>query len=251
VKKNAVSVLFALVLAAPVAAAQQPAPAISGGISGHVLYPDGTPSEGATVTAVTECKDMGYNLEAEAKTSNDGSFYIPPFLKANCNRVRLSAEKKEDLWLKTGKDRFDFAENNGTIPDLEVPRSGQPVAMELSLGNRGASITLQVRDTSSGGLIYVLFGLEKTSRPAESSGYVMFATGNDGSPDTLLLPAGQYQVSILSCACGQKIYSPMPEPKIALTLEAGQRYTREVPLNVRLTKNGYSYDNPRRKPCNP
>lgn len=68
-----------------------------GGITGVVRLPDGTPSDGANVTAVTDCKEMGYTLVQETKTSTDGSFYIPPFVAASCSRVRLSAKKVEDL----------------------------------------------------------------------------------------------------------------------------------------------------------
>ena len=68
----------------------------SGGISGFVRYPDGTPSAGATVYGRSQCEGMGYSVSHEVKTSTDGSFYFPPLLEATCGRVRLSADKRED-----------------------------------------------------------------------------------------------------------------------------------------------------------
>ena len=76
----------------------------------------------------------------EVKTSTGGWFYMPRFSDPFCNRVRLSAEKSEDLWLKTGHDVF-YVEDNGTAPVVEASRSGSPTPTEITLGNRGASVS--------------------------------------------------------------------------------------------------------------
>jgi len=54
----------------------------------------------------------------ECRHPPDGSFYIPPFSGVSCNRVLLSAEKVEDLWLKTGHEAF-YGETTGQRQSLK------------------------------------------------------------------------------------------------------------------------------------
>lgn len=110
-----------------------------GGISGIVRYPDGSPSAGAKVTAITECDGMPFRLVQEARTSTDGSFHLPAFLGAECDKVRLYAEHVEELWLKTGPDVF-YSGDNGTTPLVESAPGGPPgppAVPDILLGNRG------------------------------------------------------------------------------------------------------------------
>jgi len=250
VKKNAIVTPLALMVVA-LAAGQDTVPHSSGGISGLVRYPDGTPSAGATVSAVTECKyEVHVNFVQDAKTSADGSFYVPPFLVSGCNHIRLSAKKVEELWLKTGRDVF-YEKDNGTTPVLEAPRSGSPTTTEIKLGNRGALVSFRVRDAATDRFIWAGLYLKRMPVPGAKFGSMMIATGRDGSPDTLLFPAGHYEVSVERYSCSGTDYFTNSPPREILTVEAGQRIAKDISVDVRLIKPMSSYNNPEGKPCKP
>lgn len=244
-EKKIIGIPLALVVAV-LAVGQSAIPPSSGGISGFVRYPDGTPAAAATVYARTECKEMGYNLVQEVKTSADGSFCVAPFLDSKCNRVRLTARKMEDLWLKTGHDVFD-ERDNGTTPVVEASRSDSPTKTEITLGNRGASASFRVRDTATDRFIWAELHLKRMPVPGAKFGSMQIATGRNGSADTLLLPAGQYQVFVERYSCrGTDYVSP---PREALKVEDGERVAKDISVDVRLIKPTKSYNNPHGNPC--
>lgn len=248
-KTNAIEIFLTLVVAIS-AVGQGAAPRSSGGVSGVVRYPDGTPNEGATVSALTECKEMGYNRVYEVKTLADGSFYIPPFLDSTCSRVRLTAARAEDLWLKTGHDVF-YPKDNGTTPLVEASLSGPPTVTEITLENRGALVSFRVRDSSSGRFIRAELYLERTPVPGATFASMLIATGRDGSPDILLLPAGQYEIFVQQYACREKDYFTASPPRETFTVETGEKIAKDIPVDVRLIKPMRSYSNPRARPCKP
>lgn len=239
-----------LLFVAGLALAQDSPRRSSGGISGFVHFPDGTPSVGATVSAVTECKEMGYNRVQEVNTSTDGSFYVPAFLDVSCNQVRLSASKVEDLWLKTGHEVF-YGDDNGTTPLVEVSRVGSPSTTEITLGRRGASVSFRVWDVATNRFIWAGLHLERMPVPDAMFGSMYIATGRDGSPDTLLLPAGQYKVSVERYSCKGVDYLTVRPPQEIFAVEAGQRIAKDISVDVRLIKPVKSETNPNRTPCKP
>jgi len=245
---NFITVPLVLVLSA-FAPAQRAEPRPSGGVEGIVRYPDGTPSAGATVSAATECNEM-VNRVQEVKTSTDGSFYVPPFPDAHCNRVRLSAKKLEDLWLKTGHEVF-YVGDNGTTPIVEASPSGSPTQTEIKLGNRGASVSFRVRDTATQRFIWSRLYLERMPVSGATFGSMLIGTGRDGSAETLLLPAGQYEVSVEWYDCEGADYFTVSPPRESLTVEAGERITKDITVDVRLIKPMKSSTHSHSKPCQP
>jgi len=229
---------------------QQATPQLSGGISGIVRYPDGMPSGGASVIAETDCGDMGFRLVHEVKTSMDGTFYIPPFHGASCNRVRLSADKKEDLWLPTGHDVF-YEGENGTSTIVDASWIGSPTVTEIKLRNRGAFLALRVLDNATGRYIRAELNVERTPVSGSKFGSMLIATGRDGSPDTLLLPAGEYVITVTQYSCGAADYFTARGPQKVLTLQAGQRIETDISVDIRLIKPMKSYSNPHGRPCKP
>lgn len=249
-------IVASLALTVAVSSTGQSISPSSGGISGVVRYPDGTPSAGATVSAVTECKDGGkggdvhVNFVQEVHTSADGSFYVPPFLASGCNRIRLSAKKVEDLWLETGRHVF-YDRDNGTTPVVETPWSGSPTMTDIKLGNRGALVSFRVRDAATGHFIWAGLYLKRMPVSGAKFGSMQIATGRDGSADTLLLPAGQYEIFVERYSCDGADYFTVNPPRETLTLEAGQRLAKDISVDVRLIKPTSSYSNPDAKPCKP
>ncbi len=249
--KKAFSTLLALAISLP-AMGQQSPPGSLGGVTGIVRYPDGNPSAGATVYARSECTIDHFHLVHQAKTSADGSFFIPPFLDVSCNLVQLSADKADDLWLKTGRNVFD-EKDNGTSPLVEVPRLGSPIETEILLGKRGALLSLRVWDKATDRFIWASLHVERMPKTTAYLGTMELATGRDGSADTLLLPAGQYRISVEGYECnGERYITANPHQEL-LTVEAGQRIEKDISVNVRLIEpvKMNLHGAPYWKPCKP
>ena len=204
------------------------------------------------MTALTECKEDGeanVSFVKEVKTSADGSFFVPPL--PGCGRIRLSAKKVEDLWLETGHDVF-YEKDNGTAPLVETKWSGTPTTTEIRLENRGSLVSFRVRDAPSDSFIWAELSLKRVPPAGARPGYVlMIATGRDGGPDTVLLPAGQYEISVDQYSCHGVEYFTNGSPRETFALQAGQRIDKSISVDVRLIKPKSSYNNPGAKPCTP
>jgi hypothetical protein len=219
-------------------------------VSGVVQYPDGKPSAGATVTGVTACQREPYHRSQEAKTAADGSFNLQ-FVESECGRIRLSAIKADELWLKTGKDIF-YAKENGTAPIVEATTSGRPTETLIKLGERGGLVEFRVWDTATERFIFAEVYLERISVPGSNFGSKLFATGRDGSADTLFLPAGEYRFSIQQYACNGANYSTVSNSSHgSFTVSAGQRVSEDFSVDIRQIKPLKSNSNPHGKPCLP
>jgi len=217
------------------------------GINGVVRLPDGTPLEGATVTARTVCEETGLSFVQEVRTSADGSFYVPPFATGTCNRIRLLAKKTEDLWLETGHDVLS-GEDNGTAPVIVIPSSA---STEITMGSRGGSLSFRVRDKATDRFIWAELYIQRVPVPGKKFGSVQIATGRDGSPDTLLLPAGDYEVAVEQYSCGGVDYFSVNPPRERFAVQVGQVTAKDISVDVRLIKSAHSYANPQARPCKP
>jgi hypothetical protein len=216
-------------------------------VSGIVQYPDGKPSAGAEVTGVTACEQEPFHLVQEAKTAADGSFNLQ-FVNSECNRIRLSASKIDELWLKTGTDVF-YTKENGTAPIIEAPATGSPAEAVIRLGERGGLVQFRVWDKATEGFIWATVYLERLPVSGARFGSMSFATGRDGSADNLFLPEGEYQFSIRQYACNNAVYFAARSGHETFRVEVGQRVAREMSLDVRQIKTLPSYDNPHGKTC--
>ena len=110
-------------------------------VSGVVQYPDGKPSPGASVIGKTSCNGEPYSLVQETITAADGTFHLQ-FVDAECNRIRLSASKRDEFWLRTGSDIF-YTKENGTSPVIELSANGSPSDIVVQLGELGGLVTLE------------------------------------------------------------------------------------------------------------
>jgi hypothetical protein len=141
--------------------------------------------------------------------------------------------------------------DNGTTPVVEASQSGFPTATEITLGSRGALVSFRVRDTATDRFIWSRLYLERTPVPGKTFGSMLIETGPDGSPDHLLLPAGQYEISVEFYDCKAADYFTASPPREAFTVESGQRITEDITVDVRLIKPMKTHSNPRGKPCRP
>jgi hypothetical protein len=260
VKQDILGLSLILIVAGLAAAPQKVSH--TGGISGVVRYPDGSPSFGATVTAVTNCTVTPGHLTNViwVKTTSDGFFYVPPFLSSDCNHILLRAEKPEDFWLRTGREIF-YESDNGTTPEVDAPGTGKPVNTEIRLGRQGGFVSVRVRDISSDRSIWAELRIERVP-PAPEADFNFERISTNSPP--LLLPAAQYNVFLESYSCHGKNYFTDSvrlehgkeyftdrvrlEP---LTVEVGKKVTKDFSVDVRVIKSISSSENPEGKPCEP
>ena len=238
---------LSLVLIVVGLAAAQPKASLAGGVSGVVRYPDGSPSPHAEVWARTECNDDLVTRSKTVKTASDGSFYLPPFLSSHCNRVLLTAEKREDFWLRTGREIF-YESDNGTTPEIDVPRKGKPIKTEIRLGRQGGFVSVRVRDVASDRFIWAELRIERVP-PAPAADFNFRQINADSSAD--LLPAAQYEIFLESYSCHGKNYFTDGVPLELFTVEAGKKVTKDLSVDVRAIKPVRSAANPDGKPCEP
>ena len=258
VKKNIFCLLVILIVVGSAIGQENARP--MGGVSGIVRYPDGSPSRDAEVWARTRCDDDLITLSTTVKTASDGSFYVPPFLSSHCDRILLTAEKQEDFWLRTGREIF-YESDNGTTPEVDAPRMGNPVLTEIRLGRQGGFVSVRVRDISSHRAIWAELRIERVP-PAPEADFNFERISTNSPP--LLLPAAQYNVFLESYSCHGKNYFTDSvrleygkeyftgrvrlEP---LIVEVGNKVTKEFSVDVRVIKPVRSAQNPNAEPCEP
>jgi hypothetical protein len=192
VKKDIVGLSLILIVVG-LSAAQETVPP-AGGVSGVVRYPDGSPSPQAEVWARSECEDDLVTLSRTVKTASDGSFYISPFVRSHCDHILLTAEKPEDFWLRTGREIF-YESDNGTTPEVDAPRMGNPILTEIRLGRQGGFVSVRVRDISSDRFIWAELRIERVP-PAPEADFNFMNISTNSPP--LLLPAAQYEIFLES-----------------------------------------------------
>ena len=109
-----------------------------------------------------------------------------------------------------------------------------------------------MRDAPSDSFIWAELSLKRVPPAGARPGYVrMIATGWDGGPDTVFLPAGQYEISVDQYSCHGVEYFTNGSPRETFALQAGQRIDKSISVDVRLIKPKSSYNNPGAKPCTP
>ena len=238
-KKDIVGLSLVLIVVG-LSAAQESAPP-AGGVSGVVRYPDGSPSPQAEVWARSECEDDLVTLSKTVKTASDGSFYIPPFVSSHCDHILLTSEKPEDFWLRTGREIF-YESDNGTTPEVDAPRMGNPILTEIRLGRQGGFVSVRVRDISSDRFIWAELRIERTP-PAPEAAFNFMRISTNSPP--LLLPAAQYNIFLESYSCHGKNYFTDSVRLEPLTVEVGKKVTKDFSVDVRVIKPISSAQNPK------
>jgi hypothetical protein len=240
-----VACLFALWTASSRSASAQ----ASTPLRGRVVFPDGTPAPGATVTVKTACDDMGYHLVSQAKTSEDGTFSIPPFGE-NCRRFQFTASKRSDFWMETGEDNLNGG-LNGTSPAIDLSLTPDPSPVTIKLGQQGGRVDVQVWDIATERFVYATLSLKHQPAAGRIFGSEMFATGKNGSSETLLLPPGEYFVNIDSYQCRDRQYVPPEQLCFPLSVASGTQQRKELQIDVRLIKAMRAFGTPYGRKCSP
>ena len=191
---------------------------------------------------------MSFNLVSEATASSDGSFHIPAFRGAECTAIRLYAEKPDDLWLKTGANVF-YKGEIGTTPLVNVTVDGLPSHADIELGIRGGRVKLRVKDTGSGKPIWAEVRLELVPPVDFHAGSIQTATGRDGSPVPLFVPAGEYRVSVLQYACGTVDFFARRPPAQVFVVAEGERLEKDINVDIQHIEAMKSYSNPQGRTC--
>ena len=129
--------------------------------------------------------------------------------------------------------------------------SRNPAATEIMLGSRGGLVSFRVWDTATNRFVYAGLYLKRMPVSGKKFGSMNIATGHDGSPDTLLLPVGQYEVSVERYSCRGTDYFTVKPPRETFTVEAGLRTEKDISVDVRQIKPISSYGNPGAEYCKP
>jgi hypothetical protein len=201
-------------------------------LAGRVLFPNGTPAPDARVTVKTDCQNAGYSLVKYAIASPDGSFFVPAFGE-DCQRYRLTADKREEFWLETGEDKV-FYRANGVSATLDISSDSPLQPALIVLGARGGKIDVQVWDNATNQFIYALVSIEHKPVVGKTFGSMEIATGHDGSPDTLFLPAGDYTASVEQFKCHEKLFWAIRPPVFPFTAVAGERNELKISIDAGL-----------------
>jgi hypothetical protein len=71
------------------------------------------------------------------------------------------------------------------------------------------------------------------------------------NPPGVLLPAAQYKIFLESYSCHGKNYFTDGVPLESITVETGEKVTKDFSIDVRAIKTISSADNPEGRPCEP
>lgn len=106
-----------------------------------------------------------------------------------------------------------------------------------------------MRDTAKRRFIWAGLHVERKPTKGVTYGSMDIATGIDGSADTLLLPPGEYLISVERFSCQNSQYFTTHPPSETLTVKEGQRLMKDISVDVRRIKPAPSFSNPHGKPC--
>ncbi|MEE8201744.1 MAG: carboxypeptidase-like regulatory domain-containing protein [Candidatus Acidoferrales bacterium] len=218
-------------------------------MTGRVLYPDGRPAAGATVTVTTVCEEVTVHLARETKTAEDGSFVLESF-DPGCNRIQFTAAKREEYWLETGEDSL-YTGTNGTAPTVTLSPGSPPPPITIILGQRGGEVEIQVWDIATKRFIYA--GLEFQRRPIEGQTFpfVYISTGEDGASHTVFLPVGEYEIALNYFDCRGKTYFADDLPQERFVVLEGEHRIEQLSVDITQVEVRSSYDNPGGERCKP
>ena len=122
---------------------------------------------------------------------------------------------------------------------------------EIRLGELGGSVDFRVWDKATQRFIWAELSVKRTPIADLKFGSMMIATGRDGSPDTVILPAGTYEVSVDQFACKDRDYFARTPVRETVQVEAGKSIARDISIDIRSMKPSKSYNNPRGAFCVP
>jgi len=179
----------------------------------------------------------------------DGSFSIESF-DPDCNRIRFTASKAEEFWLKTGDDVF-YAQPLGTAPGVELRQGVPPSPITIVLGELGGRIEFRVWDEAIQSLIPA--GLEITRKPVGNKVLTALYTAIKNPADSLsrLLPVGLYEVRLNYFDCRGKTYFPRDFPGQPFEIVAEKVERFQLKVNTAELETRSSYANPRAEKCRP
>ena len=210
-------------------------------LRGLVIFNDGTPAAGATVTVSSACKNQLISLADDVMTDRDGHFKVNSF-DSGCGTYSFKARDSARFWLPTGDGVF-YMQPNGTEPQLSVSEGQVPDPVTLTLGLRGGELEFRVFDRASGSFIGATLDISRPPVQGRSFGAMSIATGRDGSSHTVLLPVGQFVVTVFEFPCGSKTYFARNPPEVMVEVVEGQRVSSTVEIDVRALDTRESYDN--------
>jgi hypothetical protein len=187
------------------------------------------------------CDSM--NLVQSTTTTEDGSFSFPLFHRtmlngaysdANCKQYKFRASKVEDFWLITDENIFSGVTPIVPTICIPVPLNTQPIQIVLSV--RGGEVSYRVWDIATNRFVSAFLYLQHKPVEGKSFGSAEWKTKGDGSPDTELLPAGEYTVEVESYPCHTDEYWAVKGPVQSFVVKPATHLDEVIEIDVRNIK---------------
>ncbi len=225
-------------------------------LRGRVVFSDGMFVPGAKVEATAKCE--GFDLNQTTTTAEDGSFSFPVLPRtmldpgdseADCKQYRFRASKREDYWLPSDENVFSGVSPTAPTVDLPLKFPLEPVQIVLKV--RGGKVSFRVWDVATDRFVRAHLAVNRKPVQGKEFGSMLIKTGNDGSPDTLLLPSGQYSAEVESYPCGTSEYWTAVGPVSPFTVQAADNLDETIRIDVRTIKPLSGDHGRRREKCKP
>lgn len=225
-------------------------------LRGRVVFSDGMFVPGAKVEATANCE--GFNINQTTTTAEDGSFSFPVLPRkmldpdereADCKQYRFRASKREDYWLPSDENVFSGVPP--IVPTVDLPLKFPLEPIQIVLKVRGGKVSFRVWDVATDRFVGAYLAVNRKPVEGKEFGSMLIRTGDDGSPDTLLLPSGEYSAEVESYPCGANEYWTTVGPVSSFTVQAADNLDETIRIDVRNIRPSPSYDGHRRQNCKP
>ena len=187
-------------------------------VEGIAVYPDGTPAEEATVTAMTFCDPDWDRFQSEEfieTESEEGGRFVLEGSVARCSRLKVQAHKQEDYWLRTDARNELLLRIETQAPVVDVAMDRIPL-LEVPLGDRGGILVVRTVESASGSFWPAIVSIELCHDDGLPGSRLWTSTSFKYPEIHRFFPTGDYCVGLVSAS---SLYPLEPNCTLVRVLE--------------------------------